>query len=40
MKMLDSMESGRFKVFSTLTDWFEEFRLFYRKDELHHRDSK
>ncbi|OBQ74520.1 hypothetical protein A8146_01805 [Mesorhizobium loti] len=32
MEMLDRMQSGRFKVFSTLGDWFEEFRLFHRKD--------
>jgi hypothetical protein len=32
MDMLDRMQSGRFKVFSTLTDWFEEFRLYHRKD--------
>lgn len=30
MEMLDRMQSGRFKVFSTLTAWFEEFRLFRR----------
>ena len=26
------METGKFKVFSSLLDWFEEFRLFHRKD--------
>ena len=26
------METGKFKVFNTLLDWFEEFRLFHRKD--------
>jgi hypothetical protein len=31
MEMLDRMQSGRFKVFSTLTDWFEEFRLYQRQ---------
>ncbi|UVK47677.1 hypothetical protein BPNPMPFG_001886 [Mesorhizobium sp. AR07] len=30
MEMLDRMQSGRFKVFSTLSPWFEEFRLFRR----------
>lgn len=30
--MLMRMESGRFKVFSHLTEFFEEFRLFHRKD--------
>ncbi|RVC47683.1 MAG: hypothetical protein E5W97_10095 [Mesorhizobium sp.] len=30
MEMLDRMQSGRFKVFSTLLDWFEEFRLYGR----------
>jgi hypothetical protein len=32
MDMLDRMKSGRFRVFSTLTAWFEEFRLYHRKD--------
>ncbi|WP_347567159.1 terminase family protein [Mesorhizobium sp. WSM4904] len=32
MEMLDRMQSGRFKVFSTLHAWFEEFRLFHRKN--------
>ncbi|WP_348629672.1 glycosyl hydrolase 108 family protein [Mesorhizobium sp. WSM3860] len=30
MDMLDRMQSGRFKVFSTLHSWFEEFRLYRR----------
>lgn len=30
--MLMRMETGRWKVFSHLTDWFEEFRMFHRKD--------
>ncbi|WP_352799330.1 terminase family protein [Mesorhizobium sp. M0340] len=32
MDMLDRMQSGRFKVFSTLLPWFEEFRLYHRRD--------
>jgi hypothetical protein len=32
MKMLGMMEGGRFKVFKHLNDWFEEFRLYHRKD--------
>ena len=32
MHMLTMMETGRFKVFSTLTDWWEEFRMYHRKD--------
>lgn len=32
MDMLDRMQTGRLKVFSTLTDWFEEFRMYHRKD--------
>lgn len=32
MDMLNRMETGKFKVFSSLLDWFEEFRLFHRKD--------
>ncbi|WP_459179133.1 phage terminase large subunit family protein, partial [Sinorhizobium meliloti] len=30
--MLQRMQSGRWKVFSTCTEWFEEFRLYHRKD--------
>ncbi|CDX62416.1 conserved hypothetical protein [Mesorhizobium plurifarium] len=30
MDMLDRMQTGRFKVFSTLHAWFEEFRLYRR----------
>ena len=32
MEMLSRMETGRFKVFGDLNDWFEEFRLYHRKD--------
>lgn len=32
MDMLDRMKTGRFKVFASLGDWFEEFRLYHRKD--------
>lgn len=32
MEMLDRMKSGRLKVFRTLTEWFEEFRLYHRQD--------
>jgi phage terminase large subunit-like protein len=32
LMMLTAMQEGRFKVFSTLNDWFEEFRLYHRKD--------
>ena len=32
MAMLQAMENGKFKVFSTLSDWFEEFRMYHRKD--------
>jgi phage terminase large subunit-like protein len=32
--MLQTMQEGRFKVFSHLSDWFEEFRLYHRKDGL------
>jgi hypothetical protein len=32
MAMLDRMQTGRFKVFGDLADWFEEFRLYHRKD--------
>lgn len=32
MDMLERMETGRFKVFSNLAPWFDEFRLYHRKD--------
>lgn len=32
MLMLDRMQTGRLKVFRTLTEWVEEFRLYHRKD--------
>jgi len=32
MDMLDRMQTGRFKVFSHLSEWFDEFRLYHRKD--------
>jgi phage terminase large subunit-like protein len=32
MDMLGRMQSGRFKVFDHLNDWWEEFRLYHRKD--------
>jgi hypothetical protein len=32
MEMLQRMETDRFKVFNTLTDWFMEFRQYHRKD--------
>lgn len=32
MDMLDRMMTGRWKVFSTCVEWFEEFRLYHRKD--------
>ena len=32
MDMLDRMQTGRLKVFKHLTDWFEEFRMYHRKD--------
>ena len=32
LEMLERMQSGRFKVFAHLTDFWEEFRLYHRKD--------
>lgn len=32
MDMLDRMRTGRFKVAKHLNDWWEEFRLYHRKD--------
>ena len=34
MSMLTRMQTGRFKVFSHLKDWFEEFNLYYRKEGM------
>jgi hypothetical protein len=33
-EMLERMQTGRWKVFSYLEDWFGEFRLYHRKDGL------
>jgi len=33
-ELLDRMQTGRFKVFSNLADWFEEKRSYHRKDGL------
>lgn len=33
-EMLDRMQTGRLKVFDHLNDWFEEFRLYHRKEGL------
>jgi hypothetical protein len=32
MDMLTRMQTGRFKVLEHLNDWFEEYRLYHRKD--------
>jgi hypothetical protein len=32
--MYDRMTTGRLRVFSHLNDWWEEFRLYHRKDGL------
>ena len=34
IEMLDRMRTGRIKVFAHLADWFEEFRMYHRKDGL------
>lgn len=31
-RLLDRMKTGRFKVFAHLEDWWDEFRLYHRKD--------
>lgn len=33
-EMFDRMQTGRLKVFAHLNDWWEEFRLYHRKDGL------
>jgi phage terminase large subunit-like protein len=37
--MLIRMETGRFKVFKHLNDWFDEFRLYHRKDGRVHKEG-
>jgi phage terminase large subunit-like protein len=37
--MLIRMESGRFRVFKHLTDWFDEYRLYHRKDGRVHKEG-
>lgn len=32
LEMLDRMQSGRWKVFSNLNDWFEEMRMYHRDE--------
>lgn len=32
LDMLDRMQTGRLKVFDHLNEWFEEFRMYHRKD--------
>jgi hypothetical protein len=39
MMMLDYMMTGRFKVFVYLNDWFEEFRLYHRRDGKVHKEG-
>lgn len=34
LDMLERMQTGRLKVFEGLNDWFEEFRLYHRKDGM------
>ena len=38
-EMLRRMESGRLKVFKHLNDWWEEFRLYHRKDGKIHKEQ-
>ena len=37
-EMLTRMQTGRFKVFSHLADWWSEFRLYHRKDGTIHKE--
>lgn len=34
LEMADRLQTGRLKVFRTLPDWFEEYRLYHRKNGL------
>jgi terminase large subunit-like protein len=38
LQVLTRMEAGKFKVFAELKDWFEEFRLYHRKDGRVHKE--
>jgi hypothetical protein len=38
-EMLTRMQTMRLRVFGHLTDWFEEFRLYHRKDGLIVKDG-
>jgi len=38
MEILTRMQTGRFKVFSHLADWWSEFRLYHRKDGKIHKE--
>jgi hypothetical protein len=38
LDMLTRMEAGKFKVFAELKDWFEECRLYHRKDGRVHKE--
>ena len=38
-EMFDRMQTGRLKVFSHLTEWIEEFRLYHRKNGLIVKES-
>ena len=33
-ELLDRMQTGRFKVFAHLSNWFEEFNVYHRKEGL------
>src|SRR5262245_28712912 len=37
MEMLDRMQTGRLKVLKHLEDWFDEFRLYHRRDGKVHK---
>ena len=38
MEMLERFRTGRLKVFSNLTPWFEEFRRYHRKKGKIHKE--
>jgi hypothetical protein len=38
--MHEAMQQGRFKVFNTCTEWFEEYRMYHREDgKIHAMDD-
>jgi phage terminase large subunit-like protein len=39
LSMYERMKTNRFKVFETLKDWFEEYRMYHRKNGIIHKED-